>query len=307
MDQWKEQEEDPPRVISLPLRRRWGWRRWGVPLCVLTLVAIGLEVRFSLEDWRGITPLLRETRPVPQRMAVRSVAPVQRLDPVPDPPLIRPEATALRPAGDEVFSFPWNRPEPGLVSLPVHDDLAADLASREIVEEALRQQAEQVRIAILQDHQTEIERHRTRALRFQRILDAVAEAEAERSAFHAEVVALLDTYGPRAGPKLIELMTKHDAEALPEVVDAVRVVMERRSAPTVSAKKIRLYRSLGVPEPVILSDLLRAEWNRIPARNGPKNALEAMVRAARKLQAVPPEPRQAVAAPPGQTNPGMRQ
>jgi hypothetical protein len=177
----------------------------------------------------------------------------------------------------------------------------------EIAEESMRQQAEQARIAILQEHQPEIERNRQRALRFQRIQQAIAQAETERFAFHAEVVAILDTQGPHAAVKLMDLLERYDSTTAPEVADAVRIVMERRSAPSLSAKKIRLYRSLGMPEPAILDDLMRAEWRRIPARNGPRNAAEALVRAARKLRAVPLSRNQAAVSPTGQPDQNMPQ
>jgi hypothetical protein len=241
-------------------------------------------------------------------VAVRPpVARIERLDPVPAPPLPRPEAAALRPTAVVAASLGARPAMPTLIPPPARHEAAASLASRQIAEEALRQQAEQERIAILQEHQPEIERHRRRALRLQRIQQAIAEADAERFAFHAAVVAILDTHGSHAGAKLMDLLEQYDSTTAPEVAEAWRIVSEQRSASSLSAKKIRLYRSLGMPEPAILDDLMRSEWKRIPARNGPRNAADAMVRAAKKLRAMPPGRRQAAAGATGQPVANMPQ
>jgi hypothetical protein len=302
----REERENEPRVILLPSRRRWQWKRWALPLCVLIAVSSGLVMRMSLDDWRGLTAL--SSKPVSPRAVVRpSVARIERLDPVPAPPLPRPEAAALRPSAVGAASLGARPSMPTLIPPPARHEAAASLASREIAEESLRQQAEQERIAIFQEHQPEIERNRRRALRLQRIQQAIAEAETERLAFHAAVVAILDTHGSRAGAKLMDLLEQYDSTTAPEVADAWRIVSEQRSTSSLSAKKIHLYRSLGMPEPAILDDLMRSECKRIPARNGPRNAADAMVRAAKKLRAMPPGRRQAAAEATGQPVANMPQ
>ena len=292
-----------PRVIHISTSRRRLSRRWLTPIGLLALGSIVFLVRLTIEDWRGIEPLVHAPRP-PRRPVVLNEVPrlAPRVPPVPEPApsLIRPDARALRPV--TVAGYPPRerlRPsEP--VALPDHADIAADLAVREIYDEADRLRAEQAKLAQLLVHQPEMEQQRQVSARLNRIQEAISAAEAERPVFHAEMVSILKEHGPRAGGPLMALLARQNSTPLREVSDAVAVVMKGRKAPSLTAKKVMLYRSLGMPEPLILHKLMQAECRKITARHGPRNRSQAMVRAAEQLRAVPLRPRQIDSPPPGQ-------
>ena len=125
------------------------------------------------------------------------------------------------------------------------------------------------------------------ALEKQREADAIKAIEEDRAGFRDELRQLLSTLGEGAGPRIWELAESRYAEPPPGSEQAIAKELRRHGLKLSRSGRIALFRSHGLPEPIILSELVRDQLKAIAARNGPRDRNEAIIRAARQLLAAP--------------------
>ncbi len=168
---------------------------------------------------------------------------------------------------------------------PPSDEALAD-AQRE----AERRLAEQAGLAaakpdLLNPDPREVTNQRHELISSSRRLAAQA-----RGPFHAEVRQLLAEQGNGAGPMIQRLCNsnRYGRDTLPEILGPMNKDLVGPASRLSLPGRIKRMRSWGVPETMILDDLVEAEITNYKARGGPRSEAEAWVRAARVLLANPP-------------------
>lgn len=106
----------------------------------------------------------------------------------------------------------------------------------------------------------------------------------QRFAFRRELRNLMARLGPEAGPAIL-VLCKREGQA---VTPATRAALEEAAARLDRVGRVKLSRTRGLSEAVILQDLLAEEGRRIGSRNGPRNQNDAILNAAKFLLSVPP-------------------
>lgn len=119
------------------------------------------------------------------------------------------------------------------------------------------------------------------------LAQALANAEADRPRFRADVRKLLAELGNQAGPQLEALCDEYGRELFQEVEDAGRRQLGGPVARLSKAERVKVLRAQGFTEQRLLLYLRNLESRNILARGGPQDSDEALVRAAHQLLAVP--------------------
>jgi hypothetical protein len=324
----------PKPVVVIQYRDR-GLRSILLPpaLILLTAVAI-LGYREQTPDWRGLRPganAAPAARPSPEPPAPAPAPIVVRVEPRPTPPppveatpppatapeeVARPEPAAPEPAaiGFDPPPAEAELPLPGepkrseaVAEQPRDRDAAgsgrdADRAWADIRREAGRKKAEQARLEALKLRAPQIVRRELQQQAAERFFRARDAADADRAAFRAELLTVLQAQGDRAAPRIRAQCDRYGRDVLPEVRDRASLALKKIPRADRVAQ-IEVSRRYGLPEALILEMLAQQEARNIVARNGPRDRDEALVRSARLLVAVPPTRPQPVAR--GAVPPGM--
>ncbi len=109
----------------------------------------------------------------------------------------------------------------------------------------------------------------------------------KRTEFRKELFSILDAEGDNAGPIIQALCDRLGRDIPAEAKAAATILARTPVARTELPKRVAAARGGGIPEAVILLDILRLERINLGARDGPRSMDEARVRAARALLAIP--------------------
>ena len=240
-----------------------------------------------------------EPEPVPVSVAstepIRSPTPAPVLEAKPPrEPVARaavgfdPEALRATVENDRAVPLPpadLGRPEPPKpVEVPLDEQ-----------REAERRLAERLRLTdpkpepIVPDARDEKQRRHA-------LIDAARDqAAADRVPFHDDLKRLISDQGNGAGLEIQQLCTRYGRDTLPEIHWAMNRDLVGPAARLSPKGRIQRMRVWGVPETIILDDLVEAEMQNLRTRGGPRTPNEAWARAARQLIAVPPPPVRRVA------------
>jgi hypothetical protein len=308
--------DDPPSP-QVPMTARRS-RRWVLlPPVLMSCVAMSvLAYRVWSPDWQGIYRMmgLRIPRAIARATPV-AAAPVE-MSPLMtelatsspyDPSLLPPSALTARgarrsPTRLASLDGPGTRVHPPRPdALP--DDLASNAAAllaagsplaragkrawEDILKaaedrRAARENFEALKPALEVHQALEVGSREVKEAQKQR-----QEVEADRDAFRAELRAIVDRLGEKAGPSIRELTQKHFVPVPPNLEKKVERALQNGVGRLDAKARLQLRRTYGLPEPLILEELAAEEMRKISARTGPRNADEAFVRAARQLLAVP--------------------
>ena len=322
--------------------RRSGWPGKTLPaILLLAAGAVGVYYRLKTPDWRGLSRGSAESTPKPVDPAPAeppAAAPlVVRVDPPAPPPVVAPEvapptsepvptdkgevAPEVIAALDEAFAAPEAvAPPPQPPPLPPVEVVAAAPPARadaraieaDIRREAEAKQAQQVDLAALKRRAPAVAQAELLSRAGAKLQEEFAKNDDDRRALLAEVQRAVKANKATAAA-IRELCDDRDHS----YSDNVRKMVEKKLDPHDPrgvprgdhAQRVRVARQFGLPEVVILEALAKDLLKDHAARNGPTNADEALVRAARFLLTVPlPRmPRAAAAAvPPGGPGPVNR-
>jgi len=117
-------------------------------------------------------------------------------------------------------------------------------------------------------------------------------AAEDRASFHAELRQLLADQGNRAGLNIQQLCNHYGRDTMPEIHQRMNRDLVGPSARLSISGRIQKMRLWGVPETIILDDLVeQAMVDFKNARGGPRSEAEAWVRGARVLLSYPPTSR----------------
>ncbi|GAC1465333.1 MAG: hypothetical protein NVSMB9_04840 [Isosphaeraceae bacterium] len=120
--------------------------------------------------------------------------------------------------------------------------------------------------------------------------EALAKIQESRLPFRNDLRELLKNQGKKSGPQIDQLCEQYGREKLPEVGVAYARALRNASPRMGWAEKVRLMRSLGVPEPLILDQLARGIHPTLNSRGGPRDEDEVRVKAAELLMSIPIRP-----------------
>lgn len=198
--------------------------------------------------------------------------------------------SALKPSEKTIEPAVVN-PEPGSNGLAANaEDLPRDstVDKRSILEEIRRdsERKEAERLKLLdrkQNGPTRQERAAERRARMERLEQAAIEADRERVRFFDELKSVVDRFGARSAPAIRKLEEKYGRHTQPEISNEAKEVIGPNVPIDSASHTIHRLRVIGLPETLILDHLNDRQMTFINARNGPMNADDALVRAARIL------------------------
>lgn len=154
----------------------------------------------------------------------------------------------------------------------------------EIRRDSARKEAERVKLLDRkQNGPTPQERLADRRARMERLEQAAIEADKERVHFLDELKSVIDRFGVRSAPAIRKLEDKYGRHTQPEMSNEAKEVIGPNVPISSASHTIHRLRVIGLPETLILDHLNDRQMTLINARNGPMNADEALVRAARIL------------------------
>jgi hypothetical protein len=151
--------------------------------------------------------------------------------------------------------------------------------------EAKRVRAERARLDEIKAREPEEDRRRARMLRAQKLERARREADASRGPFLEDLVQILERSHGRAATGIQLLIEDNLVEIDQAVSDRLATALTRNAGRLDRNKRIALFRSHGIPESLILEYLWKQQIKMIPARNGPRDEADALVRASQQLLA----------------------
>jgi hypothetical protein len=316
--------ETAPRVPVVPAAVGRSRRRSFAllpPLLILTTAGMALAYRVQLSDWTGLNPLLTGTQRPAARRVVRpapAAAPViVRVVPapvlIPIVPLDFPTAglitdlSLLGPVPDATLRRPrlaraaigFDRPQGplaraassrGRAGAEAPPEALTKTALAAIRKEAALRRAEIARLERIKANQPENDRRRAQLIRTQQLDRARRLANATRARFLEDLADILHTAGRRSATKIYAYIEPDLVDIEQGVSDELAKALRRLEGRIDRRQRIALFRSYGIPEPLILEYLWKHERRRIPQRGGPRDEAEALVRAANQLLALGPSP-----------------
>jgi hypothetical protein len=198
--------------------------------------------------------------------------------------------SALKPS-EKTIEPAVVKPEPGSNGLAANaEDLPHDATGdkRSILEEIRRdsERKEAERLKLLdrkQNGPTRQERAAERRARMERLEQAAIEADRERVRFFDELKSVVDRFGARSAPAIRKLEEKYGRHTQPEISNEAKEVIGPNVPIDSTSHTIHRLRVIGLPETLILDHLNDRQMTFMNARNGPSNADDALVRAARIL------------------------
>ena len=216
--------------------------------------------------------------------------------PAPAPDLPAPAIVPVEPTPLVADAGAFAEPPPLLKPIPKEEAL------RDIRREAARKVAEGDRNEDRQVRAAAREQAEARRRQAEQVRRSEHFVDEDRPIFLEELRRILRAGGPRTGVQIEDLCRQHK-QVLPAAVEkafkraqlAVAARLNRR-------KRVELYRKLGLPEPRILYELANDELANVGMRQGPRNRMEALVVASRRLLEIPPpgpEPVAGAGMPPG--------
>lgn len=306
------------------------------PAVILALAVLLVAYRPQLATWftPAQPPRPASARPAVQAEPVEPPPPiVLEVKPLPIPPAPTEEPPALALADVEVEAeeldlgtdrpdepevpaadLPEPDPDPAPVLVgPIEPDVVEDepaeidpeivaqRAHEEILRESERIQAEKAEMARLRARQAEVDRLRNlqaEEIRLQQAREAQIRAQKGRDAFRAELLQALRRHGDRAGPHILEIAERYHVEPGMTVEQAIKdTLSEQRAGKLGRSQRVAILRAHGLPEPLVLGDLIHLEERRAQGSNlrrtaaGRANSVNygAVVRATRQLLALPPD------------------
>lgn len=283
----------PRVVVQYRGRSRIAWvvPPVAVAASLITWVAVDQRGRREAPAPAPIRPAARSPEPAPPPVVLKVAAlPAPEKPPEPVIELPPPAVPAPPPAPTE---------PPRVVEAPRAPDPAADTQQALA---AIRDEAEKA-----QQARTEMARLRAAlpAIEARQQAEARRIAEAQRSEFHRQLQTLVRSKDAGTARDIWALVVRADIPPDPAVEQAIRNDLEKRGPGLDRAKRISLFRRHGLPEPLILAELIREQRLLMPSRKGPRTVEEAILRATRQLLAEPPRSAEsartaAAAMPPGQ-------
>lgn len=205
-------------------------------------------------------------------------------------PSVARSDSALKPS-EKTIEPAVVKPEPGSNGLAASaEDLPRDASGdkqsilEEIRRDSERKEAERLKLLDRkQNGPTHQQRVAERRARMERLEQAAIEADKERIRFFDELKSVVDRFGARSAPAIRKLEEKYGRHTQPEISNEAKEVIGP-SVPIDSASHtIHRLRVIGLPETLILDHLNDRQMSFMNARNGPMNADDALVRAARIL------------------------
>jgi hypothetical protein len=282
-------------AANLPVRVVVQYRERSRSLWLIPPVALTA----SLLTWVAVHP----RDPFDSRPAPRAASALPKADPSP-PVVIQvaalpATAKAVEPP-EEVLEIPATEAPKVQAPPPAREaktaapppEPAADVTQQALA--AIHEEAQQALAA-----KTEMERLREAIP----VMEAQARARArqaiemERRAFHRGIQSLIRTHGNGAGSRIWELALRSPHDSDPAADLAIKAELDRHGPRLDRAGRVALFRRHGLPEPVILAELVREQRALMPSRKGPRTPDDAILRAAKLLLTLPPaRTRQAPAA-----------
>lgn len=154
----------------------------------------------------------------------------------------------------------------------------------EIRRDSARKEAERVKLLDRkQNGPTPQERIADHRARMERLEQAAIEADKERVHFLDELKSVIDRFGVRSAPAIRKLEDKYGRHTQPEMSNEAKEVIGPNVPIASASHTIHRLRVIGLPETLILDHLNDRQLTLINARNGPINADDALVRAAKIL------------------------
>lgn len=273
---------EPPRVVVQYRGRSLAWAMI-VPVAIAASVVTWVAIGPRGEDRSAAPRRPTAARPVesaPAPVVLKVAALPARLEPVPEPtvetiPLPGPEPPPVPPIEARAAAV---EEAVAAAETPTADDTKEAMA-------AIRDEAEKALAA-----KVEMERLRATlpALEAQARIRALRVVESQRWEFHRGVQALLRERGDSAATAIWDLAIRFPFEDDPVSDQAIQAELKDRGPRLDRAARIALFRRHGLPEPVILAELVREQRRLMPSRKGPRTREEAILRAAKQLLSVPP-------------------
>jgi hypothetical protein len=219
---------------------------------------------------------------LPPALAAAAEAPITELSPTPDRAPLGPGAQADDPADAPGPAVPEPVAETAAIAPPEppRDPVAETRqAFAAIREEAERKRQELGALQMLREDFPLIEQQDEEARRQER--------EQQRGRFRAELQALLQGPDREAGRAIWDLALSAGVEPPADVQQAIARELNRKGPKLDRRGRIAVFRARGMTESEILARLVREQLRMIPSRKGPRDANDAIVRAARQLLASP--------------------
>ncbi len=113
-------------------------------------------------------------------------------------------------------------------------------------------------------------------------------AAEDRAPFHEDLRKIIAEQGSRSGAAIQQLCNRYGRDTTPEIHVKMNRDLTGPAARLSTGGRIERMRYWGVPETIILDDLVDSYKNDVKGRNGPRTPTESWVFAARVLLAHPP-------------------
>ena len=139
----------------------------------------------------------------------------------------------------------------------------------------------------------------TKAARNQLIAESRKFAHQDRAPFHAELRQLLVDQGNKAGPYVQQLCNRYRRDTVPEIHSPLNRDLLGPSARLSTTGRIKRMRAWGIPETIILDDLVASEIDAFRRVSGTPNDSAAWVRASKILLSNPPVANSVIKRAPG--------
>ncbi len=200
-----------------------------------------------------------------------------------EPPGPADELVEAPGPGDDAPSSPFPAAEDGLASdspflaaanVPANPGFAAIVepemdpeAETQRALDAIRRESERIKAERaaaehLRARQAEVERERDRVARDAQARQAEAArvlAEKDRDAFRQELLEALRRYGDLAGPEILRISERYHVEPGIGVEMAIARDLKGQADRLSRLQRVRVLRSHGLPDPLILGDLIHEE------------------------------------------------
>lgn len=272
-------------------RRSLALRLW--PALTVIVLAGGVSLRrVRNEDWPGLGPIgLRAGSPeqavkpsksplkTAVRVLVRDREPfLKAVPPVPRPPR-KPDPSSFPKLDDSKIDEP--KAELAIAeSKPIDPSEVRERLRLEALEKSREQEeASRFKREVIDWMKRDESRHqleRDRTLR--------ERAEQDRREFHERLRAALKFSEDKAARMIVRASAEHRGEVAPRTSARLAKFLQSVNLRGLAVStRIRRLRALGIPEPYILGEIARAQYERIGERNGPRSKAEAIVVAARLI------------------------
>ena len=289
------------RVRGASSRSRTLTRRLWPALAVIVLAGSIALQRTRIQDWPGLGPIgigapaaegvvnsAKSQVAAASKISIREREIFSKTVPTPPRPLRKPEPSAFAGLDNARLA---DKSDPAIIAEPRRDVPLAE--PREIdpavVQEQVRRESQEKRqeqadaskfkrdvVNWLKRDESRYMQERDRKLRDR--------AEQDRDEFHALLSQAIKLPDDKAARAIVKACAEHKGEIGAVTTARLRKMLEEVDLRGLSIPaRIRHLRTLGIPEPYILGEIARSQYDRIGERDGPKSKAGVIANAARSV------------------------